>query len=207
MRSDNRLIHRGLLVLGLATLGIWAAGSPSFAQSQHGSAPQTSSHPSPGKSLPDLPEDKPGHTHYLDFKNGFRGIKFGASIDSFKDLNVVSAQGSIKKCTKKDDDLMLGQFKVDEIVYQFVNGKFQGVSISASGADAQSLLQVFQSAYGPGSRMKNGPPQFFWSGKTANANLLIDAQGRAVAWIGNNELQKEFDKEYGQLLLTASAQM
>ena len=112
-----------------------------------------------------------GLTHYLDFKNGFRGMKFGSPIDSFKDLNVVSTQGLTKRCSKKDDDLMLGQFKADEIVYQSVNGKFQGVSISAAGADAQGLLQVFQSAFGPGSRQKNGPLQFFWVGKTANANV------------------------------------
>ena len=159
------------------------------------------------RTVPDIPENKPGHTHYLDYKNGFRGVRFGTPIDAFKDLVLNTDRGAIKKYTKKDDDLSIGGFKVAEIVYQFVDGKFQGVSIGASNGDAQNLLDVFQAAFGPGVRPKGPSSQYFWTGKTANANIVMDHQGGARAWIGNNELQKEFNKAFAQTLNMAAEQL
>jgi hypothetical protein len=172
------------------------------------SQPQHPSNPSAiRRTTRDLAEDKPGHTHYLDYKNGFRGVRFGTSIDTFKDLVLNMDTGTVKKYTKKDDDLSIGGFKVTEILYQFFDGKFQGVSISASNGEAENLLNVFQAAFGPGAHPKGISSQYFWVGKTANANIITDQQGRARAWIGNNELQKEFDKAFAQMLSIAAEQL
>src|SRR5580704_5642338 len=68
--------------------------------------------------------DQMGHVHYLDYKNGFRGVKFGSPSSAIPGLNLVTERGSMKIYQKSGDTLTLGACQLDKILYHFVDDKF-----------------------------------------------------------------------------------
>src|SRR5271156_3374693 len=56
----------------------------------------------------DLPANVPGHTEFLDYKNGFRGMAFGTDIKDFKGLTPYRDRGTVKAYKKADEDVNLG---------------------------------------------------------------------------------------------------
>jgi hypothetical protein len=147
-------------------------------------------------------ENERGHVHYLDYRNGFRGVKFGTPVSSFQGLELIRDTGATKIYRKTNDDLKIGEAQLEQIRYHFADDKFMGVSLfTKDESDGQALLVVFQLAYGNGIPQKPQPGgvgtshashahEFLWKGKVANARLtFISENHETESWIGNNELQ------------------
>jgi hypothetical protein len=149
-------------------------------------------------------ENEMGHVHYLDYKNGFRGTKFGSPSSAIQGLSLTTQRGALKIYQKSGDTLNIGDCQLDKILYHFVDDKFMGVSIFPKDTDdGKTLLEIFEIAFGTGATAKphadsgehkQHADEFFWKGKIANARLSYAENHQAEAWIGNNDLQEAFGK-------------
>lgn len=74
-------------------------------------------------------ENEMGHVHYLDYRNGFRGVKFGSSSSAIPGLSLTREQGAMKIYQKSGETLSIGDCQLDKILYHFVDDKFMGVSL------------------------------------------------------------------------------
>jgi len=204
------LLFRRILVAGsLATLAV-ALG---FAQDKPAAKVAPSAHPAVKEPGP----TEMGHVHYLDYRNGFRGVKFGSPSSAISGLSLVRESGSMKIYQKSGDTLTLGACNLDHIYYHFVDDKFMGVSLFPKDVDdGQALREIFEIAFGAGATSKphadsgehhQHADEFFWRGKVANARISYTEAHQAEAWIGNNDLQDAYGKVQKKLAEEAAASL
>jgi hypothetical protein len=90
--------------------------------------------------------------------DGFRGIKWqtdSASLDPLHTMEVVSIVGPFIYYKKNKEDLQLVTVKLDDIIYEFWNGKFSGIIIKVRGDNQFQILKDYVFArFGPGQRSK-----------------------------------------------------
>jgi len=204
--THNRHVLHALLSVAVLALVVGVLGAQAAAQTgPPGGSQQSSSQPL----IHDLPPDVPGHTEFLDHKNGFRGVAFGSPVTQFKNLEVYRDRGAVKAYRKTDEDLTIGTSSVSNIIYIFVHDKFYAVSIHADGRNGTQLLKVFEAAFGPGAHPEGTSSQYFWTGKVASAHFFQDegANHEVRGWIGNNELQKDYDKVMQEIFVAAAQQL
>lgn len=158
-----------------------------------------------------------GHVHYLDYKNGFRGVKFGSPSSAIPGLSLVKEQGSMKIYQKSGEQLTLGACTLDHVYYHFVDDKLMGVSLFPKDVDdGIALREIFEIAFGDGATAKphadagehrQHADEFFWRGKIANARISYAENHTAEAWIGNNELQDAYGKVQKKMAEEAAASL
>jgi len=136
-------------------------------------------------------------------------VAFGSPVTQFKNLEVYRDRGAVKAYRKTDEDLTIGTSSVSNIIYIFVHDKFYAVSIHADGRNGTQLLKVFEAAFGPGAHPEGTSSQYFWTGKVASAHFFQDegANHEVRGWIGNNELQKDYDKVMQEIFVAAAQQL
>jgi hypothetical protein len=186
-----------LLVAGSAAA---LAATLALAQDKPAAKLAATTHPAAKEPAP----DQMGHVHYLDFKNGFRGTKFGSPASSISGLTLVTDRGAMKIYQKSGDNLNIGACQLDKILYHFVDDKFMGVSLFPKDVDdGVALRDIFEIAFGNGATAKphadsgehhQHADEFFWRGKIANARISYTEAHQAEAWIGNNDLQDAYGK-------------
>jgi hypothetical protein len=90
--------------------------------------------------------------------DGFRGIKWGtdiATLDPFKTMELLAMVGPFTYYRKNNEDLHLVTVKLDDIIYEFWNGKFAGVIIKVRGERQFQVLKDYCFArFGEGQRSK-----------------------------------------------------
>lgn len=202
-------VRRILVASSVATL---AAGL-AFAQEKPAAKPAGNAHPAVKEPGP----TEMGHVHYLDYKNGFRGVKFGSPSSAIPGLTLERESGSMKIYRKSGDTLTIGACQLDKILYHFVDDKFMGVSLFPKDVeDGQALRQVFEIAFGDGATAKphadsgehhQHADEFFWRGKIANARISYTEAHMAEAWIGNNDLQDAYGKVQKKIAEEAAASL
>jgi hypothetical protein len=200
------------LVLCLASLTL-SVSLAAQSQSPPNTPPNTTvaeggAHPTPSSTKGDLPDSEPGHTHFLDFKNGFQGHKFGSSLDQFEGMKLITDLGREKIYAKKDEHIKLGEAEIDHVHYHFLDGKFRGVQIFTMGAsNTDFLLQVLQTAFGEGAHLKGPFASIVWTGTVANCRFDENSTNDAQVWLGNNALDGEFAKYMREVALETAKQL
>jgi hypothetical protein len=110
-----------------------------------------------------LPAQDKMFTYNYSFKpgsepDGFRGLKWQADIATLNPLHtmeVLEIMGPFTYYKKKQEDLQLVTVKLDDIIYEFWNGKFSGVVIKVRGANQFQVLKDYVFArFGPGQRSR-----------------------------------------------------
>jgi hypothetical protein len=90
--------------------------------------------------------------------DGFRGIKWqtdSATLDPLHTMDVIEVMGPLTYYKKKQEDLHLVTVKLDDIIYEFWNGKFSGIIIKVKGDNQFQILKEYVFArFGPGQRSK-----------------------------------------------------
>jgi hypothetical protein len=90
--------------------------------------------------------------------DGFRGITWqtdSATLDPLHTMEVISIVGPFIYYKKNKEDLHLVTVKLDDIIYEFWNGKFSGVIIRVKGSNQFQILKDYVFArFGPGQRSK-----------------------------------------------------
>lgn len=127
-------------------------------------------HPSP----PPLPVDSgstrqsdpsPGSLAYLDFKNGFRDVKFGDPPT--KDMVLIEDSGESKFYSRAGESYVMGQADVEHIRYGFYKHRLYAVIVRTNGySNSRLLLEVLRQAYGPGR------PNPFMNGYSWHGSLV-----------------------------------
>jgi ArsR family metal-binding transcriptional regulator len=108
-----------------------------------------------------LPAQEKMFTYDYSFKpgsepDGFRGLKWQtdiATLDPLHTMEVIEIMGPFTYYKKKKEDLHLVTVKLDDIIYEFWNGKFSGVMIKVRGNNQFQILKDYVFArFGPGQR-------------------------------------------------------
>jgi hypothetical protein len=90
--------------------------------------------------------------------DGFRGLKWQtniATLDPLHTMEVIAIVGPLVYYKKNKEDLYLVTVKLDDIIYEFWNGKFSGVIIRVKGNNQFQVLKDYVFArFGPGQRSK-----------------------------------------------------
>jgi hypothetical protein len=90
--------------------------------------------------------------------DGFRGMKWQtdiATLDPLHTMEVIEILGPFVYYKKNKEDLHLVTVKLDDIIYEFWNGKFSGVVIKVRGNNQFQILKDYVFArFGPGQRSK-----------------------------------------------------
>ena len=90
--------------------------------------------------------------------DGFRGIKWQtdiATLDPLHTMEPIEILGPFIYYKKNKEDLHLVTVKLDDIIYEFWNGKFSGVIIRVRGNNQFQVLKDYVFArFGPGQRSK-----------------------------------------------------
>ena len=91
--------------------------------------------------------------------DGFRGIKWQtdiATLDPLHTMEPIEILGPFVYYKKNKEDLHLVTVKLDDIIYEFWNGKFSGVIIRVRGDNQFQVLKDYVFArFGPGQTVKN----------------------------------------------------
>jgi hypothetical protein len=206
--NNARQVSHALSIVALLAFVIVALGAQGVAQGGSTEMQKPTSTTQPV--VHDLPPNVPGHTEFLDYKNGFRGITFGTPVSQFKNLELVRDRGAVKGYRKTDEDLNIGAVTATNIVYIFVHDKFYAVSIHADGGfNGTNLLKIFQAAFGPGAHPEGAANKYFWAGKVAGAHFYEDVEPNheVRGWIGSLEIQKEYDKVMQDSFTEAAQQL
>ena len=102
----------------------------------------------------------------LDTKYGFRDAKLETDLSQFSDLELVDEQGQTKFYTRASDELSVGEYAIEQIIYAFYKNKLQLISIRTKGShNSRGLLQVLRSQYGYGSQPNRYMDKYIWSAK------------------------------------------
>jgi hypothetical protein len=111
---------------------------------------------------------------YPNEPDGFRGIKWGTSLDSLAGMRYFTDIGGQKCYTRKGDILKLGQAELRNISYCFWQGKFCSVIVSCDGVVNYSALKeaVFKQ-FGVGSQPIK-VEVFVWDGLITGMVLKYD---------------------------------
>jgi hypothetical protein len=90
--------------------------------------------------------------------DGFRSLKWQtdiATLDPLHTMEVIAIVGPFVYYKKNKEDLRLVTVKLDDIIYEFWNGKFSGVIIRVRGENQFQILKDYVFArFGPGQRSK-----------------------------------------------------
>ena len=90
--------------------------------------------------------------------DGFRGMKWQtdiATLDPLHTMEVIEIMGPFVYYKKNKEDLQLVTVKLDNIIYEFWNGKFSGVIIKVRGDNQFQILKEYVFArFGQGQRSK-----------------------------------------------------
>ncbi|MBM4275049.1 MAG: hypothetical protein FJ134_11400 [Deltaproteobacteria bacterium] len=170
------------------------------------------------KSKPQPPTLKYNYTFQGESEpDGFRGIKWQtdiATLDPWKTMDVVEVYGNSIYYRKKREDLRMGQAPVEDIIYEFWNGKFASVLVVVQDVPNYSKLRDYCFAkYGEGYRPEAyrmvDVQDFTWNGYFTKMYLNyrdIDHTGKLALYsIAIFNKKGRYDKAllheiYGELL-------
>lgn len=130
---------------------------------------------------------------------GFRGMMWGAENKSFPDLVYNSMDpnhGGIKFYTKKDDNLHIGNFVAEKIIYGFWHEKLCSVGVFVEGnVNWEGLkLAAFEKF---GSQSDSHLDSFSWSNDTTNISLKREVHDKGVLWLYSRDIanqQEAYDR-------------
>jgi hypothetical protein len=139
----------------------------------HGLPPAAAS-PAAVKSSPAPVEPSPGSLSYLDFKNGFRDLKFGDPPTS--GMRLAEEKGHTTVYQRPGDDHHIGNANVHEILYVFYKGRLSHVLLKTKGfSDSRALLDVLRQAYGSGHRPNRFLEEYYWFGSRVDLSYHENA--------------------------------
>jgi hypothetical protein len=108
-------------------------------------------------------EPSPGSLAYLDFKNGFRDLKF--HDPPTPDMVLTEDTGDLKMYVRPNDELGIGEATAKRIDYFFYKGRLSTVHFATKGfTNSRNVLEVLRQAYGIGERPNRFMYRYLWSG-------------------------------------------
>ena len=142
--------------------------------------------------------------------NGFRDIKWGTPISNLKGMKCIKKEGTSKEgfyitAIKENEDLKIGDAKVDKIEYCFWNGKFYTVGVEFTGLDNLEFLKKYVTdKLGPplpslpGFSISSGNISniFMWQSKDCNIMIYYyEKKKSSIVFMSREVYQKVFENQ------------
>ena len=118
-----------------------------------------------------------GDVDRLDAEHGFRDARFGAPLDSFTGLELLSSNGArgTTLYVRPEEDLSFGQANLDGVTYGFYADRLYFVTLFASGeGNARAALAEIRERYGPGAVVPGDAEEFVWRGRRVSLHFRQD---------------------------------
>jgi len=107
----------------------------------------------------------------LDEKNGFRDMKLGMSIDSIKNLKKIEDSDNLKFYQRLDENLIIGDYQVESIVYGFYKGYLSFILIKTKGyTNSRGIKDVIVNLYGNGYQSNQYIEDYWWFANNVQLN-------------------------------------
>ena len=89
-----------------------------------------------------------GSTDYMDWKNGFRDVRFGEDLTKRSDMEPLfpSPAGTASEYKKKSETLEIGDVKLKSIIYFAHHGKLYEIEMESSWDNGSTVLDAFTAA-------------------------------------------------------------
>lgn len=119
----------------------------------------------------------------------FRGIPFGAPIDSFKkELVQIADQGDTVYYRRPSDQLSWGGAEIQKISYRFIKGRFSGVTLQLFGAPHQkAITEKLFGLHGTPEQPNKRVPQYVWTGDKTSVMLFCEVTAYCVVELQAND--------------------
>ena len=107
--------------------------------------------------------------------NDCRGIEWGTKHDELKDFTKVSTQSRLDYYTKKDEEMTIGDARLEMVAYVFYHKKFCGAVLNfKSSPNFQIVKTTLFDWYGKGGQPDRSEDQYTWSGTNVTITLEYD---------------------------------
>ncbi|WP_280153599.1 hypothetical protein [Piscinibacter sp. XHJ-5] len=103
---------------------------------------------------------------------GFRGVPWGAGVESLGDSHLVSAQGEVRCYRRERENLLYGDAPLREVRFCFHADRLVMVVVDAQ-VGPQALRGEFESSYGP--PRVSSVSTALWGDSSTRARVEIDA--------------------------------
>lgn len=131
--------------------------------------------------------------------DGFRGIKWGTSINDYKGMVLIETDGDTKFYKKKGDKLSIGEAELNKITYIFYKGKFYSVFIKYEGiGNFDKLKETFTSQYGAPNQPNQYMDDYYWYGDKVDISFSftqVTDKGYVLTSYTPIEQEREADKK------------
>ena len=132
-----------------------------------------------------------GTLDYLDWRYGFRDVRFGQTLSSMTNMDFIAENGGYQFYKRQHDQVGLGKLELTYISYGFYKGRLARVECEARLPDVvDRVLDVLEAAYGPSEQKAASPRTRSWEGR--HTYVQFDRhEDRAVLTIGSKVIYAE----------------
>ena len=107
--------------------------------------------------------------------NDCRGIEWGTKHDGLNGLTKVTTESRLDYFTKNDDEMTIGDARLEKVVYVFYHKKFCGAVLNfESSPNFQIVKRTLFDRYGEGDQSDKHEHQYSWSGTNVTITLEYD---------------------------------
>jgi hypothetical protein len=118
---------------------------------------------------------QPASGSFQNEPDDFRGIKWGKESYELQGFTKVSTQGSLDYYTKNNEEMTIGDARLEMVIYVFYENKFCGAVLNfKSPPNFKILKTMLFDRYGKGRQPNKYAEQYRWSGKKVIVTLEYD---------------------------------
>jgi hypothetical protein len=129
--------------------------------------------------------------------DGFRGVKWSAGAASVPGIDQVAGEGDLLLYEKNDDQLQMGDVKLDRVIYGFYKDRFY-MGMAYFPADGfEKVAGMLKNQLGQPAKPENTSPKLIWDGDNVSVLLTMGEspdQGRLVYLYKPIQLEVELKK-------------
>ena len=129
--------------------------------------------------------------------DGFRGIKWGTPASSVSGLNQIADDGNLLLYEKSDDQLQMGEVRLDQIIYGFYKSRFYMGMIYFPSVGFKRIEEMMTRQLGQPVKPDNTPSKLVWDSDNVSVLLTLGEksdQGRLVYLYKPIQLEVELKK-------------
>ena len=107
--------------------------------------------------------------------NDCRGIEWGTEYHELNGFTKVTTRSSLDYCTKNDEEMTIGDARLEMVVYVFYEKKLCGAVLNfKSSPNFQIIKAALFDRYGKGRQPNRYDEQYRWSGTDVTISLEYD---------------------------------
>ena len=107
--------------------------------------------------------------------NDWRGIEWGTKYDGLEGFTKVTTQSRLDYYAKEDEEMIIGDARLEKVVYVFYHRKFCGAVLNfKSSPNFQIVKTTLFDWYGEGDQSKMNEDRYRWSGTDVTIVLEYD---------------------------------